>query len=169
MPLVRQARRCPARQPRRTGFHGTDKECGQKRSKRGNTAGDDQHGGEPGGKAAAGDLDQRSPGSRPHVLQRAGNVAGDDSRDDDLGTARDGTGKSGCRNGSDEMRLRPARQHAPRPVIPVTRPMNRSVPLMPDATPPRSGRMTLIDTFAVSPLSNPAPHPVTSMPMAITA
>ena len=63
----------------------------------------------------------------------------------------------------------PLASTAPRPVIPVTRPMNRSVPLMPDAMPPRSGGMTLIDTFAVSPLSNPAPHPVITMPMATTA
>ena len=69
-----QARRRPAHQLRRAGFHGTDKECGQKRSKRGNTAGDDQNGGELSGKAAAGDLDQRGPGSRRHVLQRAGNA-----------------------------------------------------------------------------------------------
>ena len=34
------------------------------------------------------------------------------------------------------------------------------------AMPPRSGGMTLIDTFAVSPFSNPAPQPVTSMPIA---
>ena len=63
----------------------------------------------------------------------------------------------------------PLARIAPRSVIPVTKPMNRSVRLMPDAMPPRLGGMTLIDTFAVSLLSNPVPHPVTTIPIATTA
>jgi hypothetical protein len=67
------------------------------------------------------------------------------------------------------MRLCPVRQDRPEAMIPVTKPINRSVSLMSDAMPPRSGGMMLIDTFAVSLLSNPAPHPVTTIPIATTA
>ena len=91
---IGQARRCRVRPLCRSGLRGADEDSGQQRSERANATSDDQHDRKPSGKAAAGDLDQFAAEGRRHMRDGTSNVAGDDSRDDELCAARNGAGKT---------------------------------------------------------------------------
>jgi hypothetical protein len=64
----------------------------------------------------------------------------------------------------DEIR---ANRIAPSTANPTAMPLKRTVPEMPDAMPALSGGTTDIPTLTTSPLSMPAPRPVTSIPPSI--